>query len=240
MKVQKTEAAHTIKSSSGSAGSQKHFEPTIKLPITAQRPVFPKIPEPEKALEAHHSTVEPQKTSGKRKWIAVYGFVLIVIIAVVTLLSQQSTNSGPLQNQQTEDKMDAKAPDVQPAVNTSQKPISEKDKETIDNLLVKAKKSLDDNRLTTPPDHCAFFYYNAVRKIDPENQAARQGYYDIGTQYAVLAEQALNNFKYGRAKYYVDTGLGVAPNHTRLLSLRKEVYAPHPKRVIRGIKNIFK
>jgi serine/threonine protein kinase len=96
-------------------------------------------------------------------------------------------------------------------------------KASIDRLLTLAKESLEDFRLTTPPGDCALYYYEQVGRIDPENEAVRQGYYDIATHYAWLSKKEMRNANYQKAKQHVESGLDIVPDHEGLLALEKKL-----------------
>ena len=114
-----------------------------------------------------------------------------------------------------------------------------KSEQEIQLLLAKARKSFNDYRLTVPAENCARYYYQKVLEIDPQNQIARQGYYNIANRYARLAEKSLEKFKYERAKSYVVTGLSIVPKHERLLALKRRVDASLPSRVFHSIKSML-
>ena len=90
-----------------------------------------------------------------------------------------------------------------------------------------AKKSLDDYRLTHPPQDNAYYYYSRLLEIDPGNAPARRGLLAIGERYAVLAERELANNNYDRAKGYVAIGLQFAPENDTLLALESLAQRPH-------------
>jgi hypothetical protein len=114
-----------------------------------------------------------------------------------------------------------------------------KNEKEVQLLLAKARKSFNNYRLTVPAENCARYYYQKVLEIDPQNQIARQGYYNIANRYARLAEESMEKFKYERAKHYVDTGLSIVPEHERLLALKRQVDASLPSRVFHSIKNML-
>jgi len=114
-----------------------------------------------------------------------------------------------------------------------------KNEKEIQLLLAKAKKHLDNYRLTVPVKNNARYYYQKVLERDPQNQAARQGYYKIANRYARLAEKSMEKFRYERAKHYVDTGLSIVPEHERLLALKKQVDASLPSRIFHSLKSML-
>ncbi|MGH8508320.1 MAG: protein kinase domain-containing protein, partial [Gammaproteobacteria bacterium] len=99
--------------------------------------------------------------------------------------------------------------------------------EVVKALAWLARKSLDDYRLTHPPQDNAYYYYSRLLEIDPGNVPARRGLLAIGERYAVLAERELANNNYDRAKGYVAIGLQFAPKNSTLLALESLAQRPH-------------
>jgi len=117
--------------------------------------------------------------------------------------------------------------------------IKLKTSEDIEKFLILAKESLVAYKLTTPPETSAYHYYNEVLKLDPENREAKQGIEEIANSYAFLAEKQMKNFKYKKAKEYIEKGLTVFPNHSKLLSLKADASENLPKKVFKSFKSIF-
>ena len=112
--------------------------------------------------------------------------------------------------------------------------------ENINKFLILARESLTAYRLTTPPDTSAYYYYNEVLKLDPENNEAKQGIEEIAYRYALMAEEQMRHFKYEKANEYIERGLMVSPNHSGLLSLKADANEKLPKKVLNSLKRIFK
>ncbi|MGH8514655.1 MAG: hypothetical protein ACREV8_12085, partial [Gammaproteobacteria bacterium] len=110
------------------------------------------------------------------------------------------------------------------ATSTSVDPGS---REVVKALAWLAKKSLDDYRLTHPPQDNAYYYYSRLLEIDPGNVPARNGLLAIGERFAFLAERELANNNYDRAKGYVAIGLQFAPENDTLLALKSLAQRPH-------------
>jgi tetratricopeptide (TPR) repeat protein len=90
-----------------------------------------------------------------------------------------------------------------------------------DDLLRKARICLETSKLITPPDDSANYYYNEALRLDPENQEAREGFNEIATRYASLAERDMKRYQYDKAREYISRGLSVSPQHQRLLELQE-------------------
>jgi hypothetical protein len=101
-------------------------------------------------------------------------------------------------------------------------PAYEQDKEVIERFLALAGESLKDYRLTVQADNSALHFYRRVLALDPQNASALQGFKEIATRYAWLAEQAIERSQHAKAKHYIELGLAVEPRHPRLLTLREQ------------------
>ena len=111
--------------------------------------------------------------------------------------------------------------------------------EDIEKFLLLAEESLAAYRLTTPPETSAYHYYSEVLKRDPENPEAKQGMEEIANRYAFLAEKQMKNFKYEKANEYIEKGLTVSPNHSKLLSLKADASENLPTKVFKSFKSHF-
>jgi len=111
----------------------------------------------------------------------------------------------------------------------------------IEQYLLKAMAALDMSKLTAPAQDNAYFYYQNVIRLDPDHEAANQGLTDIANRYADLAEKAIDRFEYVKAKHYVQEGIRVQPENTRLAALqqRTDVIKDVSTRLIKGVKSIF-
>jgi len=94
-----------------------------------------------------------------------------------------------------------------------------KDQERIDELLYTAQAALADNRLALPADNSAYYYYQKVLELDPDNSQARDGVTHITERYLALAKKAVEKGQYIKAKQYVQLGLSVQSDHPDLVSL---------------------
>ena len=117
--------------------------------------------------------------------------------------------------------------------------IEQERQQKIQQYLIKANDSFNALRLTTPSNDSALYYYRMVQQIDPGNAEARKGLTRIADRYAAMAEKEMNRFRYESARHYVDTGLEVDPQNSRLLAMQREVNKRLDQRVLRSIKNFF-
>lgn len=93
--------------------------------------------------------------------------------------------------------------------------------EIIQALYWLGKKSLEEYRLTYPPEDNAYYYYSRLLEEDPKNEAAIKGLYDIAERYAALAERAALSNEYSKARVYINIGLKFDSNHKTLQDLNE-------------------
>ncbi|MBT8329824.1 MAG: protein kinase [Desulfofustis sp.] len=103
------------------------------------------------------------------------------------------------------------------------KRIEPERQEHIFELSEKARLCLEANKLSTPANDSAYYYYNEIAQLDPESGVVRKGMKDIADGYAKMAEEAFRDFDYKMAEVYVRRGLQIVPDHYYLLSLNEEL-----------------
>lgn len=103
------------------------------------------------------------------------------------------------------------------------KRITREREEHIFELSEKARLCLAADKLSTPANDSAYFYYNEIARLDPDNELVPIGWKKIADRYATLAEEAFREFDYKAAEIYVRRGLLIDPDHYYLLSLNREL-----------------
>lgn len=83
-----------------------------------------------------------------------------------------------------------------------------------------AGERFEQMRLSRPPRDNAFFYYQQVLQVDPDNAAAKEGLRRIAAQYALLAQQAFVSQDFSSGLTYVSQGLEAEPDNPVLLELK--------------------
>ncbi len=101
--------------------------------------------------------------------------------------------------------------------------LSDPPQNTVPALLSAAQLALEDKRLSIPGDNSAFYYYQKILAIDPENAAASAGIGRVAERYIKLATDALDRALDEKAQRYIARGLRVDPGHSGLLALREYV-----------------
>lgn len=87
-------------------------------------------------------------------------------------------------------------------------------------LLWLAQNSLQENRLTQPPADNAYYYFSRLLALDPDNEAAKNGFSEIAENYMMRAEREFSGRNYGKAQAYIALGLQVDPDNQPLLELQ--------------------
>ncbi|RKZ71755.1 MAG: hypothetical protein DRQ48_02590 [Gammaproteobacteria bacterium] len=101
------------------------------------------------------------------------------------------------------------------------------------------KKSLQDYRLTSPPEDNAYYYYTKLLKADPGDRIAAAGLLNIADRYAYLAERSIIENNYSKAQAYIAIGLKFNPNHTTLIKLIKLNADIGKKSFMEKLKDLF-
>lgn len=92
--------------------------------------------------------------------------------------------------------------------------------EVVRALEVLAQKSLREDRLTQPPADNAQYYFSRLLALEPEHEAAKQGFQDIAERFVVLAEKEFSRRNYAKAQSYITLGLQVDPDNLGLRDLQ--------------------
>ena len=107
-------------------------------------------------------------------------------------------------------------------------------------VLLLAQKALVEYRLTTPMDDNAYYYYRSVLEDDPDNEEALAGVRRIVSIYADLAEQEIDRFHYNKARTYIERGLAINPDNTRLRELKSSnTFSGISQRAFGKVKSLF-
>jgi len=87
-------------------------------------------------------------------------------------------------------------------------------------LQQKASESLLSNRLTTPSNDSAYYYYSQMLKLDADNEIAITGMTEIVSRYLKLADSALKQEKYNDTDNYIAQAYAVKPDDSRIAVTR--------------------
>ena len=82
-----------------------------------------------------------------------------------------------------------------------------------------AQHSLNEYRLTSPPQDNAYYFFSRLLQIKPDDEEALLGLRKIAEQYAVLADQAIAANDNAKARGYIALGLQIDPGNSTLQSL---------------------
>ncbi len=86
-----------------------------------------------------------------------------------------------------------------------------------------ARNSLRQDRLMSPPADNAHYYFSRLLELNPDNEAARQGFSAIAERFVVLAEEEFSRKNYVKAQAYITLGLQVQPDNKGLATLRSMI-----------------
>ena len=101
------------------------------------------------------------------------------------------------------------------------------------------KKSLQDYRLTSPPEDNAYYYYSKLLAADPGDRIAAAGQLNIADRYAYLAERSILENDNSKAQAYIAIGLKFNPHHTTLIKLIKLNAEIGGKSFMEKLKGLF-
>ncbi len=102
-----------------------------------------------------------------------------------------------------------------------------------------ARNSLRQDRLMAPPADNAHYYFSRLLEMNPNNDAARQGFSAIAERFVVLAEEEFSRKKYGQAQAYITLGLQVDPENRGLETLRSMIET-REKTFLENLTDYFK
>jgi hypothetical protein len=101
------------------------------------------------------------------------------------------------------------------------------------------RHSLNEYRLTAPPQDNAYYYFSRLLQMDPNNAVAREGLLDVAARYAILAEREIANDNHRTATTYISLGLQVDPDNAALQALR-DLTAPIHHGVLASLLRLFR
>ncbi len=102
-----------------------------------------------------------------------------------------------------------------------------------------ARNSLRQDRLMSPPADNAHYYFSRLLELNPDNEAARQGFSAIAERFVVLAEEEFSRRNYGKAQAYITLGLQVEPENRGLATLRSMIET-REKTFLESVADYFK
>jgi len=93
----------------------------------------------------------------------------------------------------------------------------------IEKLLLLGEQAIAKYRLRFPEERSAWHYYKQVFELDPSNQAAEYGLRQIVGRYGELASGLMEKRQYDKAQLFINRGLAVVAEDSKLLVLQREV-----------------
>ena len=83
------------------------------------------------------------------------------------------------------------------------------------------KKSLEEYRLTQPPEDNAYYYFSRLLEADPTDKVATAGLLNIADRYAYLGERSVLDGDHDKAHAYIMIGRKFNQNHEALIKLNE-------------------
>jgi serine/threonine-protein kinase len=91
--------------------------------------------------------------------------------------------------------------------------ISASDRIKIIGLISNAKLALSEDRLMLPADDNAYDRYRRVLALDPDNQRAKAGLFEVSDRYVRKADQAVKDGRLDQARLFVNSAKLAAPSN---------------------------
>ncbi|MCS3904435.1 serine/threonine protein kinase [Methylohalomonas lacus] len=101
------------------------------------------------------------------------------------------------------------------------------------------RQSLEEFKLTYPPRDNAYYYFNKLLEIDPDNAQAQRGISNIADRYAILAEQTLARGETEKTRTYIELGLKIEPDNRTLQSLQSLLKQESEAGFLDAIRDLF-
>jgi len=114
--------------------------------------------------------------------------------------------------------------------------IKKKKESLIQRLADKAEQRLKENKITTPEESSALYYYLEIQKIDPDSALVQAGFQKMADRYASMADLAYRRFDFVTTEKYVQQGLMLVPDHVRLLQLKSDLSKSNPEVYMKGVE----
>ena len=90
-------------------------------------------------------------------------------------------------------------------------------------LIDTAERALADDRLLTPEDDSAYFYYRKASTMAPHHPETRRGFERIVERYLQLAQIAMEREQWPHAGFMLDRAEYVDRSHTGIVSMREQL-----------------
>ena len=94
----------------------------------------------------------------------------------------------------------------------------------IEDLLAQGYRALQEFKLLIPAQDSAYYYFQSVLRLAPDNTQAVAGLGQITERYVLLANKALGKKDRVMADRYIARGLSLQPDHSQLLALKEDLY----------------
>lgn len=190
LEVEEAEAARAALEAPGELPSVEDGLPEL-IDISDQEVVVPAEPQAEVFVP---TVARPKKKAAKWPIAAV---IIIALAAVLFVFRDSIFTQNPVEPTPVVDAnhFDMEGMEIRP------EPGGPTFEEMIQALLLQAQEYIDVNRLTDPPDDCAYALFGLILEMDEKNKAAQDGIEAIGKRYATLGRAFMNKKSYDRATW---------------------------------------
>lgn len=117
-----------------------------------------------------------------------------------------------------------------------QETFEKKRQRLIADLEEQANEAIRQERLTSPKEDCAHWYYRKILVLEDKHQGAREGLERLAGIYAARAEEAFIKFHIKEARTHVLEGLTIDPNHPQLRDLLRDLSAGKLRIALKGVE----
>lgn len=120
-------------------------------------------------------------------------------------------------------KLDAEPNQRQPIPERLNDAIKINQQTDIYRLIDQASRAMTLDRLTSPENDNAYFYYQELLKLDAENEIAFMGMRKITDRYLQMAEKSIQKNDFSKAQFFLEKARGVTPDDQRIDILRRNI-----------------
>jgi MSHA biogenesis protein MshN len=101
-------------------------------------------------------------------------------------------------------------------------------------LIDQASRAMVLDRLTSPDNDNAFYYYQQLLKLDSKNSIAITGMTKITDRYLQMAEMSIKKNDLAKAEFFIDKAAMVTPEDTRLTEYRNRSVVQAAQSILAG------
>jgi hypothetical protein len=212
------------------------IQPAVLLPASAPAPASALAPEPAPALAAVAAEKKTRRVTRFLLWVLL-ALLLIIVLGVGGLYLQQQLQirelldegeqrlqSGQLiePQQDSADYYFQQALQLDAGNAQALAGLQRVQQQRIAGLMANAETAVKQQRLLSPKQDNAVFYFQQIQLLEPENEQARAGLQQVAELYRDKAMQAYRRTDFPAALEMIKSGLQAQPDNPQLLKLLRE------------------